>query len=191
MSRLESIEPRTMSVEEFLALPDDGMVRELIRGELRERGMTIRNRFHCRVEALIARHLGNWLESRAEPRGEILSGEVGFRLRGRRDSVVGVDVAYVSAELLAATGPKQAIFDGAPVLAVEILSPSDHHEDVVEKVELYLESGVVVWVIDPYFRTVSVHRPGHPVATYNDDQELSGEPELPGFRVAVARIFGR
>jgi Uma2 family endonuclease len=77
-------------------------------------------------------------------------------------------------------------------LEIYVLPEStDHHEDVVEKVELYLESGVVVWVIDPYFRTVSVHRPGHPVATYNDDQELTGEPELPGFRVAVARIFGR
>ena len=51
-----------MSVEEFLALPDDGIHRELIRGTVREfksdaeepiRGprMTVRNRFHSQIEA--------------------------------------------------------------------------------------------------------------------------------------------
>lgn len=45
-------EPGTMTFEEFMALPDDGTDRELIRGVvkvrgLKERGMTIRNRHHA------------------------------------------------------------------------------------------------------------------------------------------------
>lgn len=183
------IAAKTMTVEEFLALPDDGIRRELIRGQLRERGMTIRNRFHGRVEARIGRFLGNWLDELPAPRGEIVSGEVGFRLGGAGDSAIGIDVAYVSAELAAATGPRQKVFNGPPILAVEILSPSDTHEDFIEKLELYLEAGVIVWEVDPELRTVRVHRPGRKPEMFNDAQELTGEPELPGFRVAVARIF--
>ena len=68
-------------------------------------------------------------------------------------------------------------------------SPRLMMEDKGEKVRLYLEAGTVVWVIDPDFRRVSVHRPGRPVETLHETQELSGEPELPGFRVRVADLF--
>lgn len=36
-----------MTTSELLALPDEGVVRELIRGSLREREMTRRNRLHA------------------------------------------------------------------------------------------------------------------------------------------------
>ena len=98
-------------------------------------------------------------------------------------------MAYLSAEMAAGRDPKLRFFDGPPVLAVEILSPSDKHENIVEKVKLYLEVGTTVWVVDPDFRTVHVHRPGQPVALFHDQQDLTGDPELPGFRVAVARLF--
>ena len=47
----------------------------------------------------------------------------------------------------------------------------------------------LVWIIDSHDRTVTIYRPGRPVETVNDTQELTGDPELPGFRVAVARLF--
>ena len=182
--------PATMTTEQMLALPDDGMDRELIRGELREKPMTKRNRKHSRVETRVAKHLDNWLDTQPEPRGQIVSGEAGFRLRRDPDSTVGIDVAYASAELVAGTGEDAAYYDGPPVLAVEILSPSDKHQEVVEKIREYLGAGTVVWEVDPDFRRVSVHRPGQESETFSALQELSGEPYLPGFRVAVARIFG-
>jgi hypothetical protein len=37
----------TMTTAQLLALPDDGVERELIRGELRERPTTRRNRLHA------------------------------------------------------------------------------------------------------------------------------------------------
>jgi Uma2 family endonuclease len=180
---------RTLTAEEIIALPEDGTLRELIRGELRERPMTLRNRTHSAIEARIARILGNWLDQRPLPRGEVLSGEAGFRLKRDPETFVGIDVALVSAELVAAADPKSAFYDGAPVLAVEILSPSDSQGEVAEKVGLYLEVGSVVWVVDPDFRRVSVHRAGRLTETFNETHELSGEPELPGFRVRVAELF--
>jgi Uma2 family endonuclease len=184
------VEPKSMTVEEFLDLPDDGVDREMIRGEVKEYGMTIRNRFHASVESRIAHLLWAWLDEQPEPRGEVVSGEGGFRLPGARPSVVGIDVAYVSAEMIAATTQGQKIFDGPPVLAVEILSPSDQYGDVSEKVRLYLEVGTVAWVVDPDFETVAVHRPGRKVEIFTTDHELSDEPYLPGFRTKVAEFFG-
>lgn len=180
-----------LTLEEMLALPDDGMERELIRGHLRERPMTKRNRRHSRVETRIAKLLDNWLDAQAEPRGEVVSGEAGFNLSSDPDSGVGIDVAYVSAAVAAATPEGASFFEGPPVLAVEILSPSDKQEDIDDKVALYLETGVLlVWVVNTRFRTVCVYRPGAAPELFNQTHELTAEPHLPGFRVAVAKFFG-
>jgi Uma2 family endonuclease len=179
-----------MTAEEFLCLADDDEVeRDLIRGELREWPMTRRNPMHGESESLIGHYLWAWIMSRPRPWGKVLSGESSFRLKGDPVTFVGIDVAYVSAEMAALHGRRRKFYEGPLVLAVEILSPSDQHERIVEKVETYLEAGVVVWVVDPDFRTVAVHRPGEPPVVYNETQELDGEPYLPGFRVAVARLF--
>src|SRR5262249_7871118 len=143
-----------MTVDEFLALPDNGVHRELIQGRIRELGMTVRNRFHSEIEALIACSLVNWNRSQPEPRGKVVCREAGFRLKGTAESLVGIDVALVGLDLIAVTDRKQTMFDGPPILAVEILSPSDKHEDTVDTVALYLEVGTVVWLVDPDFKTV-------------------------------------
>jgi Uma2 family endonuclease len=179
-----------MTTEEMLALPENGVDRELIRGKLREKPMTMRNRRHSRVENRTGTVLENWLETRPKPRGEIVSGEAGLRLCRDPDTTVGIDVAYVSAEV-AAIEPEAAFFEGPPVLAVEIPSPSDTHQDVDEKVELFLESGVaIVWIVNPRFRTVTVYRPGAAPVMFSGTQELTAEPHLPGFRVPVDQLFG-
>jgi Uma2 family endonuclease len=189
-----------MSVEEFLAIPDDGVHRELVRGKVREernslafeereRPVTIRNRFHSRIEAKISYFLVDWSLRQPEPRGEVVCGEAGFRLGGTENVLVGIDVAFVSPELVAATGLEEKLFPGAPVLAVEILSPNDTHEGIVEMVRSYLEVGTVVWIVDPDFETVTVYRPGREPETFHQQTELSGEPYLPGFRVSVAKLF--
>lgn len=199
-----------MTVEEFLALPDDGVHRELINGEVRvivqepwddpnapvipvaakERPMTIRNRVHSRIEGRFAQHLNNWNDARPEPRGEVLCGEVGFRLGGPDDSAVGIDVAFAPAGLVVETPEEQKIYNGPPLLAVEILSPSDTQKVIADMIKDYLRHGVVAWVADPDLRTIGVHRPGHPPETFNERQELVGDPYLPGFRVPVAKFFG-
>ncbi len=183
---------RLMTTEEFLALPDDGVERWLIRGQLRERAMTVRNRRHCRVLSRTDQLLGNWLDQRPEPRGEILSGEVGCRVLRDPDTTLGIDLVYISAELAAQEPEHTSLIDGVPVLAVEILSPSDTQEDIEEKVDLLLKAGVaLVWLIDPHDQTVPVYRPNEPPVLFIITQELTGEPHLPGFRVPVAKIFSR
>jgi Uma2 family endonuclease len=179
-----------ISAEEFLAMPEDGMDRWLIRGELREKPMTYRNRWHSRIEANIVYYLKVWLAQQPEPRGAVHSGEAGCRLRKDPDTVVGIDVVYISAELAAQEPEDTSIIDGVPVLAAEVLSPSDKHDEITEKIDEFLETGVaLVWVVDPHFETVTVYRPDAEPELFSVSQELTAEPPLPGFRVPVANIF--
>jgi Uma2 family endonuclease len=184
---------KLMTTEELLALPDDGVERWLIRGELREKrdtDMTKRNRFHSTVMVRVSQVLANWLDEQPPPRGAVLCGEVGVRYRRDPDTTVGIDVAYVSAEVYARQTDDTTVIDGVPTLVVEILSPYDTVVEVNEKVDDYVAAGVpLVWVIDPYRRTVAIYRPDARPQLVNDEQELTAEPHLPGFRVPAARLF--
>ena len=179
-----------MTVEEFLALPDDGVERMLIEGRLVEMGMTRRNRWHSSVVTKVAKFLDTWLDGQPKPRGKILTGDAGFCLPDADETVVGVDVAYVSAEVLEQQTDESTIIQGIPVLAVEVLSPSDTQENIKLKMKNYRRARVpIVWLIDTDDRTVMVYRLGARPKLVDDTMELSDEPELPGFRVAVARLF--
>ncbi len=182
--------PRWMTLEELLALPEADVERDLIEGQLVERPMTKRNRWHGGVEVRIARFLDEWLETRPEPRGQVVGGETGFRILRDPDTSFGIDVAYVSAEVIAATPETSPYFEGPPILAVEILSPSNQHGEMVQKIRAYLEAGVaLVWLVDPDFKTIIVYRPDAAPVMFNVEQEIAGEPDLPGFRIALSRIF--
>ena len=151
--------------------------------------MTRRNRRQSRTESRIVTILETWLETQPKPRGEVVSGQAGFRLSRDPDSTVGIDVAYVSAEV-AAREPDAAYFEGPPVLAVEILSPSDTLEDIDEKVELSRDGrGARLGGSSP---VPDGHRlsPRRRPAMFSGTQELTAEPHLPGFRVSVDRLFG-
>jgi Uma2 family endonuclease len=180
---------RPMTTEEMLALPANGTVRELIRGELREKLMTKRNKWHSSTEVRIGRFLDEWAD-RQTPRGLVVDGEAGFRLARNPDTTVGIDVAYVSPEVLANTPDDFVYIEGAPVLAVEILSPSDTQSDIKEKLAIYRKAGVpVIWIVDTDLHTVLVIRPGQKPVLFGEGDELSGDPELPGLRISVSKIF--
>ena len=181
-----------MTEAEFLALPDDGVRRWLVGGEIKEYGGTIRDRQQGLVTARLAHLFGNWLDGQPSPRGEIVGGEAGFRFRGNPPEIVGLDVAYLDAKLASMSSTDTTLFDGTPVLAVEVLSPSDTLENSRFRVDLLLDAGVkIVWIVDPDEQTVRVRRKGVRSRTLQDADELIAEPELPGFRVPVASLFSR
>ena len=119
-----------MTTEDLLAIPEDGTDRWLIAGELRERPMTRRNRFHSRVMIRVGKILDNWLDEQPEPRGQVLGGEAGVILGHDPDTTVGLDVTYISAEVMVRQTEDSTLIDGVPTLVAEILSPSDTIEDI-------------------------------------------------------------
>lgn len=188
--------PPRATTADLLALPDDGVERWLVDGVIEEVGMTMRNKHHTAIESDVVYYLQAWLKPQPTPRGRVRSGEVGVLLREDPELSVGIDVVYLNA---AQAARNDAIADDettilvAPVtLAVEILSPSDTIENIQRKLDWFAECGVpVAWVLNPDQRTVAIHRPGVPPVTLNEQQELDGGEELPGFRVPVGRLFQR
>jgi Uma2 family endonuclease len=185
---MTTVETPRMTVEEFLALPDDGVERMLIDGVVREVGMTVRNWQHSAILMKLGMVLNLWLRDRPGPRGRVVGGEAGFRLSS--GTLVGIDAAYASPELAAATPASRSYFEGNPTLAVEVLSPSDKQEDIDDKIAAYLASGVpIIWVVQPRFRTITAYRPDAEPRLYTVREEIDAEPHLPGFRADVATIF--
>jgi Uma2 family endonuclease len=183
---------------DLLAMPDDGIERWLIDGRIVEFGrgraepVTIRNKFHSRTQSLVNGVLEAWRQAQPKPRGFFFAGEAGVRLRHDPDLTVGIDLVYLPADAAARVMADESttLIDAVPTLAVEILSPSDTLEENLTRLRTLRDAGVpVVWLLDPYLRTVGVHRPGRPPTLLNETQDLTGDPELPGFRVPVARLF--
>lgn len=180
----------TMTTEQLLAIPEDGIERELIRGELRERPMTRRNRLHAATEARIARILGNWLQQNPHVAADVLSGEAGAILAQQPDTTVGIDVAVFSLDTLRGQTDESRFVVGIPLLAVEILSPTDKHEEIHEKITEYQRVGVpLVWEVDPDFRTVRVHQLHKEPVMFNRQQTMYADPVLPGFETPVSAFF--
>ena len=141
---------RPMTTKELLEIPDDGVRRWLIDGELRESPITFRNRFHSRAMACVGTELELWLRRQPEPRGQILAGEVGVCIFHDPDTTVGIDVVYVSHEVIVKQTDETTLIDGVPTLVVEIQSPSDTLEATLEKLSVYRRAKVpVVWVLGP------------------------------------------
>lgn len=183
-----------MSVEEFLALPDDGVERELIDGVVKIRGegvLTYRNRFHSMTVGRVSRILGNWCEQRGAL-FELMSGDAGFILRRDPPATVGADAAIVSRELLDQQTDVTTLVEGAPILAVEVLSPSDKLQDIHEKIRLYLACGaLIVWAVDPEERTLKVFRRGQLPIMFNESDTFEAGPELPGLTIPMAELFAK
>ncbi|MBM4038454.1 MAG: Uma2 family endonuclease [Planctomycetes bacterium] len=81
--------------------------------------------------------------------------------------------------------------EGAPDLAVEVLSPDQSPREGHEKALAWLDAGAaLVWVVNPAARTVSVYRSRTDTETFSVAAELDGGTLLPGFRCPVAGLFG-
>jgi Uma2 family endonuclease len=181
---------RSMSLDEFELIADDpNFDRELLDGRLVERPMTWRNRWHSEIEVAIASVLRDWVRSTHPRAGSVYCGEVGCRLPSV-NSGVGIDVAFFDAATVAAQPANRAIIEGPPILAVEILSSRETVQDLYEKVSLYLKAGVKdVWLVDPRFKTVTVHRPGDDPRMLVRGDSLTGVAAMPGLTVEVASLF--
>jgi Uma2 family endonuclease len=175
-----------MTAEELFSLPDDGWRYELVRGELNR--MPPAGIQHGYIASRLNQRLLAYVE--AHNLGLVCTAEAGFRLARNPDTVRAPDVAFIARERIPAEGVPTGYWPGAPDLAVEIVSPSDRFDDVVEKVVEYLAAGTrLVWVIPPRTHTVMVYRATGEVQLLRGHEELQGEEVLPGFTCPVSALF--
>jgi len=178
---------RLWTAEDLLALGEEARY-ELIEGRLVP--MSLTGLSHGYTEALIVALLWSYL--REHPIGILVTGEVGFVLRRDPDTVRAADIAFIRADRLPPEGLPFGFFEGAPDLAVEILSPFDRYPDLLRKVSQWLEAGTrLVWVVDPARRTVTAFQFDGTLRLLDESAELDGGDVLPGFRHPVRDLFER
>ena len=102
------------------------------------------------------------------------------------------DVAFVSYDRWPRQRrvPRTEAWGVVPNLVVEVVSPTDRVDDVVDKVAEYFRAGVeCVWVSLPSREQVYVYESPTQVRILTRDDELHGEPVLPQFRLPLTALF--
>jgi len=142
---------------------------------------------HGRIVGRISGRLAAFVER--HNLGAVTGAETGFQIEHDPDTVRAPDVGFVRAERVPAA-PLPGFFQGAPDLAVEVLSPGDRASELLAKVEDWLRAGCqAVWVVDPSRQTVSVYRAGESMMVYRASDTMRGGDLLPGFSVRVSGLF--
>ena len=149
------------TADDLLAAGDIGRC-ELVRGELLmmspagfEHGVITQ-----RIAAFLYGYVSGYVSGRRL--GVVTAAETGFVLARSPDTVRATDVAFV-AESRLPHGRTVGYFEGAPDLAIEVLSPSETRDEAararaIGKISDWLAAGCVkVWSVDPASRTVTVH----------------------------------
>ena len=181
-----STELQLMTADELLAMPDDGFVYELIKGELIK--MSPPGHEHGRVTMNIAGPLHVY--AKKKKLGNVYAAETGFLLEQDPDTVRAPDVAFVRKERIEKAGAVEGYWKGAPDLAVEVISPSDTARRIEGKVAQWLESGAgAVWLVSPKLHTVTVYRSLTEIVVLTENDTLDGGDVVPGFQIPVAEIF--
>lgn len=175
-----------ITAEQLLHLPEDGLRRELVHGELRV--MAPPGFEHGRVAARIGVLLGSHVEESGC--GVTVAAETGFVLSRDPDTVRAPDAAFVAKDRVEKVGNTAKYWPGAPDLAVEVVSPDDSFREVQEKALEWLAAGTIaVLVLDPAERAATVYRRGGDAHVHSAQETIDLSDAVPGFSVAVAGLF--
>jgi Uma2 family endonuclease len=187
MAHAAAIESRPVSADELLRMPDDGLLRELVDGEV---WMTPPpGEEHGVVAAEILISLGSHV--RAHGLGRVHAAETGFKIGTDPDTVLAPDAAFVSRERIEQAAVGKGYRLGAPDLVVEVVSPGDTFARVEAKVARWLEAGCrMVVVVNPERHAATVYRSLSDVRLLTESDELDGGDVVPGWRLPVRELFG-
>lgn len=127
------------SIEEYLNGPIPDPDVEYVDGELKERSLV------QSVHGLLQVEIGIWFRQQFDEWGMIAAAEVRVQVTPSRVRLPDVVVDKA--------GPWPPVLTAPPLIAIEILSPSDSFTDLTEKLRDYEAMGIPnIWVIDPQAR---------------------------------------
>ncbi len=175
---------KLITADDLLEMPDNGMRRELIQGELIE--MPPGSDDHGFVSSESTWQIGSFIRLHRLGRDRIA--ETGFQLAP--DTVLAPDYAYISYERMADRPQSRGYAQVIPDLVVEVFSPNDRQPQFDRKIRLWLEAGVrLVLAVYPQPQEIVAHHDDGTVQRFGVGDTLTCEPVLPGFSCPVADIF--
>ncbi|MDA1051243.1 MAG: Uma2 family endonuclease [Planctomycetota bacterium] len=158
---------------------------ELERGEVIE--MPLPGKYHGFVCGNVSAILGNFAASRG--RGYVCTNDAGVIVGGDPDTVRGPDVTFYEDAQTSDDMERQYAAD-PPLLAVDVMSPTDRINRVSIRISQLLRRGVpMVWVIDPEARDISIYTLGRDPILLTEKDTLVAEELLPGIRIPVKDLF--
>src|SRR4051794_26780027 len=174
-----------MTADEFAARYAN-VHAELIKGVVKEYPVAWPK--HGKICLTIGHLICAYLES--HDIGHAMSNDSWIRTGSNPDTVRGGDVCFFSYERLPKGEVPEGLLPVVPDLVVEVRSPTDGWSEIFTKVGEYLGAGVrVVIVLDAASQTASVYRPEELQQIFHNGDELVVPELLPGFAVAVRRLF--
>ncbi len=172
---------RRYTEQDLLQMPDDGRKYELVDGRIQ---IVPTGGRHGKIGYRLALKIG----STAPDNVEGFDSSTGFRVAG--GNIRSPDLSLMSVSRLPQGKPPVDFIDGAPDLAVEIVSPSENQKDLAQKVLEYFESGAQeVWLLFPERKQVYRYTAPLEVEVLREDDILTGGELLPKFRVRVGELF--
>lgn len=77
-----------------------------------------------------------------------------------------------------------------PNFVIELRSSSDTLTSLQDKMKEYIANGATLgWLIDRKNRTVHIYRPSQEPDILDNPETVSGDPELPGFVLRMAKVW--
>lgn len=172
---------KPLSEAEFLNLPDDGRKYELVDGEAKEVPAGFEH-------GILAIRLAARLLTHAHPWGYVCDPSTGFRMVNGR--IRSPDVSLVARARVPTPQIPKGFFDGAPDLAIEVVSPNEDMPDLLSKVAEYFASGAKqVWFLFPETQEVVLYHTPFDTERLHAEDELTGGDLLPDFHIKVKELF--
>lgn len=174
---------RKLDYDDYLRLPDDGKRHEILDGELYVAPTP--SPLHQRVSKRLQRKLEDYFE--AGGLGEVFNAPIDMIL-GRHD--------VAQPDILVVTDPSQISgrgIEGAPLLAVEVLSPSTRRHDREVKIRRYAALAIPhYWIVDPEGKWIACYRLAadayQHVVTCEGDASLA-PADWSGLTIALADLW--
>lgn len=136
----------------------------------------------------IAQQLANWADQ--DGTGETFDSSTGFTLPN--GATRSPDASWIKlARWNALTEEQKASFAPiCPDFVIELRSKSDTLSGLQDKMQEYIANGTSLgWLIDRKNRKVYIYRPHQALEILDNPETVSGEPELPGFVLRMAKIW--
>ncbi len=156
--------------DDYITLPDDLNIYEIIEGELYMAPAPIPK--HQKICHNIQRLLGNYLQKNNA--GEIYPSPVDVVFD--KSNILQPDIIFIARDNLSIVTEKN--IQGPPNLVIEILSPSTIRKDRISKLRVYARFEVKnVWIIDPDNQTLEAFELGKE-KNYHLISSIAGEEEF-------------